>query len=960
MIITQHATTPPLGSSTADYAVGRVLWALTDGLAAKHFAEINPVPPLKWLEPFSESQFKHQDLSRFGVVANSNNDDELSFSMIRRPSPYTNSPLMCVVDTGLYRCHWDEVMLQLAKWLTRHLGDPNLIIWLVNNGGQLHEQFSLLISRRMDELSRITRDNKQEELDRIRADAPKSIPDGAMRILWRILLAGRVKRYAGRFDLYDWLRRVKYDGVSPTLCAELREILKPCITLRAPFRWGDESDDQSQPPHVKDYVDWELTLASDYPHSALDDMDKNFAWQNALPELLQDFTVLLRDALDLSRELGSANDKSDLSYINQPSISEHPQNQDYQDWTILITLCRDAWLALATKDRVRAKHAAEGWWQVRYPVFKRLSFFAGAQDGVISREQSLKWLLEGNSWWLWSSETQREVMRLLVSLANKFSGSEMDRLEEAIFTGPPREMFRTDIEQEELDRVIDRETWLRLAKLRSSGASLSLEADEKIAELEQQYPEWQLAEDESDEFPYWIGTGDEWRKFEKTPRRRRELVEWLKEHPSTDHWTEDDWRQRCSDEFPVTACALCALAQENIWLPDRWRDALQAWAEEKLIKRSWRYMGHLLNESPDDFMLAIVHGVSFWLQSIAKTFEDKDEIFLNLSQRILALDVEANVETDDPVMRAINHPIGHVTEALLRWWYRRNLEDGQRLPNELSSIFTELCNTDIEKYQHGRVLLAAHAIVLYRVDREWAEINLLPLFDWQRSMSEARAAWEGFLWSPRVYKPFLSSIKNSTLETAKRYQSLAKHAEQYASFLTFIALDPGDAFTDQELTDALHALPADGLKSSAQALVHSLDSSGDQREEYWRNRVLPFLHKIWPKSNDLMTPAISESIARLCIAAHNSFPEALHELKHWFQPVQHASYLVHTLHLSKLCERYPEETLNFLNSIISDESERLPRDLQQCLEQIQNVNDQLTSDARFVRLTKIIERQGVG
>ena len=41
MIIAQHATTPPLASSKSDFAVGRVLWALTDGLAAKHFADMN-------------------------------------------------------------------------------------------------------------------------------------------------------------------------------------------------------------------------------------------------------------------------------------------------------------------------------------------------------------------------------------------------------------------------------------------------------------------------------------------------------------------------------------------------------------------------------------------------------------------------------------------------------------------------------------------------------------------------------------------------------------------------------------------------------------------------------------------------------------------------------------------------------------------------------------------------------
>ena len=63
--------------------------------------------------------------------------------------------------------------------------------------------------------------------------------------------------------------------------------------------------------------------------------------------LLTGFTELLREALDLMRELGGADDRSDLSYVSQPSISEHDQNSSFRDWTALIELNRDAWQAAA-------------------------------------------------------------------------------------------------------------------------------------------------------------------------------------------------------------------------------------------------------------------------------------------------------------------------------------------------------------------------------------------------------------------------------------------------------------------------------------------------------------------------------------------------------------------------------------------------------------------------------------
>ena len=145
MIIAQHATTPPLTSSRSDFAVGRVLWALTDGLVAKRFADLNPAPPLKWLEPLTENQFEYQDLPRFGITPN-NKDKQRSFSILHRPSPYLLSPWMCIVDTSVQAGNWDESMFQLARWLTRHLNDPKLIIWLAERGGQAHVKFARLMA----------------------------------------------------------------------------------------------------------------------------------------------------------------------------------------------------------------------------------------------------------------------------------------------------------------------------------------------------------------------------------------------------------------------------------------------------------------------------------------------------------------------------------------------------------------------------------------------------------------------------------------------------------------------------------------------------------------------------------------------------------------------------------------------------------------------------------------------
>ncbi len=957
MIIVQHATTPPLAPSRADFAVGRVLWALTDGLAAQHFADLKPVPPLEWIEPLSEAQFSYQDLSRFGVAPNSEKDEKLSFSFIQRPVPYTRAPRMCIADWGPRGSSWDEVMLQLARWLTRHLDNPKLILWLAKQGGHLDENLKWQIRRRLDELYRMEQKDDREEIKRILEAAPKAIPSPLMRTVRQLFLSGRVKSRADNLGLYSWVQRFEQGGFTSILGMELRELLTPRITLREPFRWPEENADSREPERIKDLVDWEVTLSSDHVQYALRDLKDKVAWRSILPILLQDFTILLRDALDLMRELGGADDKSDSSCSNQPSISEHPQNRDFHDWTALIDLARDAWLGTVRTNPAKAAFVAEDWLHVPYPLFKRLAFFAATNSDVIPPQRALDWLLTDNHWWLWSVETQRETIRLLVALAPKLDKRAFSGMERALLDGPPRDMFRDDIDPDEWKRIVDREVWLRLAKIKSTGAKLGRLAQATLYGLNQKYPKWQIAPHERDEFPVWMGEGDELRKFIKSPRKRSDLMDWLLKEPKT-YWKEDDWPQRCRDDFPATACALCGLAQKGEWPAERWREALQAWAEEKLLKRSWRYMARVIERVPDTPLQSLAHSLSWWLQAQAKTFEGQEELFFSIIYRLMALEYE-DVQSDDPVFRAINHPVGHATESLLQWWYRQELKDSQGLRGEVMPLFTEICDTAIGKFRHGRVLLAAHAIALFRVDGQWTKTYLLPLFDWQKSEVEAQAVWEGFLWSPRVYRPLLIAIKQSFLETARHYRQIGKHAGQYAAFLTFAALDPGDTFTTRELAEATGILPAEGLQRAAETVAGALDSAGEQRGEFWRNRVLPYFKLVWPKSRDVMTPEISERLGRLCVATQGAFPEAVRMLRAWLQPLEFPHYLVQLLNQAELSKQFPSDALAFLDAVIGDSADWLPKEVKQCLEEVSTAEPVLANDRRFVRLRELCERRGI-
>jgi hypothetical protein len=762
-------------------------------------------------------------------------------------------------------------------------------------------------------------------------------------------------------ELHDWRSRFLREGLTPSLRLELRDLLTPYVSISSPYRLSDSTLREVASPKIRDLVNWDIVLAADEAHYEVSELSHLPAWTDALPLFLQDATSLLRDALDLMRELEGADDRYDGSYVAQPSIEPHGQNSAFRDWTALIDILREAWLTTVRLDPELARTEVRKWNAIPYPLFKRFVFFANTKTELFTISQTVDWLLADGHWWLWSVETQREVFRLLVCLPPRLSSDDQARVENAIFAGPPRQMFKSDLEEERFQRIADREIWLRLAKLADAGLRLSEEAAKVYATLSNQYPTWQLAEDESDEFPIWTGISDYPEVTVPTPKKARDLASWILDPQGVDQERADNWQERCKSDFRRAATVLLWLARKDIWPVDRWRQALQAWSDETLSNRSWRWVGTQLLGLPPHTLKELTHPLSWWLQAIAKTFTGNEPSFVELSHRVLHACRDSAVEVaDDILFKAINHPVGLVVDGLVRWWYRSELNDGQGLSSPLAEVFAEVCDRNVSIYRYGRVVLAGNTIALFRVDQKWTSANLLPLFDWRKQSDEARGVWTGFLWSPRLYRPLIGAIKSEFLLTVSFYEQLGESSEQYAALITFAALEPGDTFTNQELTSLFSSLPQAGIEHASDTLVRALEGAGDRRLEYWKNRVAPFIKRIWPKSKHIYSDTVATNFARLCVAAGDGFPDAMVQLEGWLRPLKRPDYVVRLLHRSGLSQKSPGPALEFLSTIVDEGAEWVPHDLGDCLKAIQQSAPELAEDQRFKKLAVYLRQRGHG
>lgn len=934
-LIANYAGTRPAASTREDDYVGRLLWALShqSGLPARRFAEHDPAPSLDWLAPFSQQIYRHSDLARFAVTADREYDEKLEFSLINRPSPYALAPRMSLLNYPPEDARWDAVMTQLANWLIRHLGDPALILWLADRGRGLHPRLAVRVQSQLDKISKLQTAGDSIELARITAGAPRAIPDHKTRIYWRLLLTSRVRAPNNRFDLYDWKARLSSEGLTTSVRLQLRELLAPMVKLSRGYAFAEAEDSGALGEGI-DPIEAEVILASDHPRHILVEHDLPENWALVLLEMFDDFVSLLHDATGLQQETGYSTADFDRSHWDMPSISDHWQNRGYKDWVLLVELVRDSWLKLYERDLPSA-HAAAFRWISMAAVFKRLALFAASSNDVTPNGEWVDWLIERAGWWLWSTTTQREVMRLLVLQGMRLPDHQLERLEDAILQGPPREMFRADLEAEQWQAVVEHSTWLRLAKLASSGRMLRFHAQTRLQQLAEANG-YSLSDAERDEFSHWMsGTGDP--DYEDSiptdvaPNDRRGLTAWLR--AARPGIFADNWRDMCRNRFVVAAAALMDLGRQREWPVGRWREALQVWSDADLAPRSWRRVGPLVASMPDQTLEELAHGVSWWLQSVAKVKPVNERRFRILCSRLMAFSYDEDQhESRDPLSSALNHPIGMATQALLDQWFDTDLRDGQTIPDDLREIFSLAADREHTPLPHGRVILASRLITLLRVDADWTNAHLLPHFSWEQPR-QAAPVWSGFLWSPRLYRPVIAALSPHFLATARHYGELGSLASQYARLLTYIGLEMGDIFSSHQIADAVATLPTDGLHEVVKALIDATESAAEKREEYFANRIKPFWTNAWPKNARLVSTQLSESLTLLTIASGNHFPEAIQFFTGWIGGIEHSHYAIHRLLESQHPTNHPEASLRLLALIVRDEP-WISSDLETCLQRI--------------------------
>jgi hypothetical protein len=909
-IVSTYAASMPTRSTTDDDFESRLMWALTDrsGEAASFFARFDPLPPLDWLKVFSRNQFKEEDLPRFGIHAFPGKPLP-DYSLISRPAPYRNAIV------GLFRseCHWDNTMSSIARWLLRHLGNVELLLYF-DKGPPLAPQLRYFLGERLAEIDQHLADQDQKWIDDQRQMSPNAIPGDKLRSYWRLLLekTSPLDDSVQRWD--RWLKSLRYLGLVQSVRAGFLRLLEPVPKFVKSLVWYSDSE---LPIHDEDSIYCEFEI----PHLRNQVVTGGYdpAFQNALPGLVSELEALIDTTLGLMEEIHETNG-DDNSFWTLPSIEAHFQNHVHDHWTFLIELLRDAWLAIQKDSPERAAVIGQRWFEKKFATYKRLAMFSAAKEERILSKSWFTWLMVENCRWLWSNATRREVCRLLSTNASKLESNDLAVLLDEILKGPSREDYKAELLDEEWHGIKDRAIWIRLTKIKEGGATLTVDASSTLEQLSVLHTYLRTTEHQREEFLTWSsGTGSP--DYEPEPT---EIA-------------ENNWKQLCREEASQAIDQLSQHHNDFALLAERWNWALEVWSQLELSDEQSIQIAESLLKLPSPVTVEIAYYASWWLSFISQKLKPASALeskSLSLAEHILDSHKPQAKGEMDLLSWSINHTVGHITDMLLNLWYSREPKDNQGLEPIIAIPLTKIADNSSDEFLPGKVHLAQNTIFLYRADAAWTRKYLLPLFAWQSNHHQALAAWTGFVWANRLDKKLLTELKVDYLRTAEFTKDLGRYAANYISGLTVVALDPPTGFEIVEIQAAFRHLSNQQWSDVAHTLYNMTEGAGSQAGTYWLQKVKPFWRDYWPKDVTAKSDRTGVMLALLCVAARDQFPDAVDTLMPWMNTIEHAHSLIHSLAETDLPATHSSTTVKFLYPLLKN-VDYAPHQLKKLLEKIQ-------------------------
>ena len=902
-----------------DPVVERVTWALQDPVATRSLAETHrytdetDFPKLEiWLDMFDQKGL----LCCVAIDSTSSSSDQ-------------HSAIVHLVNNGFSSSNpnnLDNVRYSLVRWIAGHLHVPQLLAWVLRKGGQMHPDLS-----------------RQVEI--ILAAKAHEIP-AKLRYFWTIMLDSKPTDIWENNWTYDRYKA----ATSESECRYIEEQVVASIVPHLEVQPGPSSR-----LAFRQYIHEEVEPISPIDacaHITLTTGDKDA--RDQIRDILEDTEVLSRHAetltcyLEQALTLGMDDDEVYKdSTLYRPSIEQHDQNQENDEWTHLIDLARNSYFALVATDRGRSDNLLRRWVLSKQPLFRRLAIHVITNDPKSDIRLAQKLLVSGRWPGIWYMELRREVLRFL-----RLAGSRLPRwlrvsVVESIHAGP---------KSNENPEFIHREKALRLYKLAASGAKIDKRSMALASECQ---PATEETHDDNDEFRNWHSEAT-WIAQEDFASNKflHGSIADLSISLQDTNISPAGFHELALQQPIKAASALKHLAEQRKWPTKYWKRYLWSIYELKvkqtLNNELLEDVALILVSATDDFFAHAGSSVAGFVKLLAEEWDiDREDdirpLWVKSWNGIGSISIN-KIDVDNVLNDALNHAAGKLAEAALTrlWKYKPKTNEG--FPEPVRPYFDTII---VDPNGHlGRVMLAMRLYSLFAIDRHWVKERMLPLLN-PESSEEASNLWSGYAYSPTVSPDLLHAFKEQLLQVLKNSKRIGRRKRNLIGLFLTICLEASNELTNEEIHGVIDSMAEEDLKNVLDSVKNRFKGSTIERAQIWSDKVQPWLDRYWPNTGTYNTAGISNSLLGMLIECGDAFPRAVEWSLSYLRPIDGSG--LYLLKKNGYIEQNPYAIFEILNKVIDGNTiqAHFKETLKSILDELKQVKPELVADPRFQRLYQI-------
>ncbi|WP_017958498.1 SIR2 family protein [Rhizobium leguminosarum] len=683
--------------------------------------------------------------------------------------------------------------------------------------------------------------------------------NGKLPQYWRYLLA-LWKEPEREPDLmfYHIQDRVKSEGWSTRLIREAVALSRPVIIVNRASGIAPPMAGDADPAEF-------LTLDVEYPAP-----HEDFDFQAAdLPFVTSLWRGLLVEAEQMETEIGA--------YISldttRPNDGEKPGGGAYGLTRPLIRFTQ-LMEALEASDKNAARKEVRSWDTYDGLVFERLSIWAAGRAGLMPIEDAESVFTTMSDRTFWGFEHERD---LLYSIRDRWA--EMSERSRALIEARILQAPISQFDGYEPDEAKQSTAHVRLNVLQwlsTNRIEFGFDISAEMRRLRAIAPSWREEAAEYTAQPRIgpvrsVKTDNDPSSILDFPPSRLLPIE-AGERRGRDY-TEHDPFAGYSVKKPASAIlALHSAMRRNVETAWRyWHTFLRATSETATTQRQNAIVVALIRKVPPDDIARFWYPLIEWLSRRANRFEARrqGEFDAIWDKVIEAANLHPSVYKQKPgrdwAFEALNAVAGRLVNALMNV----TLPEGQtEVPATWIARLTTALKLPGDHARHALYHVARNTNWFYFHQKAWMEEYVLPFAS--DNGPNGDVFWAGFSGMHYIPDPeLLVQLKPAMLARV----GSGGRAEQ--NLVGYLLSGWGSKRHDQIVSDAeLRDMLILGDHTLRQAVLNFVgDWAADALE--WRDMVLPFINRIWPKQRTVRTPEMSAALLRFASRFPDQFAAIL-------------------------------------------------------------------------------------